>query len=96
MQLSYQTKRNLILLFTEALNNALRHSQADTLNIQARLKDRQFTLSISDNGKGFSTDSEHDGIGIKSMNARARKIGGRLDISSRQGKGTTILFSAKL
>ena len=96
LQLSYQTKRNLILLFTEALNNALRHSQADTLNIQARLKDRQFTLSISDNGKGFSTDSEHDGIGIKSMNARARKIGGRLDISSRQGKGTTILFSAKL
>ena len=97
LQLSYQTKRNLILLFTEALNNALKHSEADTIRIAASLDDnRDFRLSISDNGTGFSLEAVNDGIGLNSMTARSNALGGKLEIASSPGQGTTICFTGKL
>ena len=67
LKLSYQTKRNLILLFTEALNNALKHSKANTVAIRAELdKNRKLTLCVHDDGTGFSPESAHESIGLRS------------------------------
>ncbi|MBN2783231.1 MAG: hypothetical protein JXR25_00260 [Pontiellaceae bacterium] len=97
VQLSYRTKRNLILLFTEALNNALKHSGADTVRIHASLSShRVLTLTVSDNGDGFSPDATDVGIGLESMNERAQKLGGKLDISSTPEHGTAVTFKGKL
>ena len=96
MELSYQAKRNLILLFTEALNNALKHSGASSLQITCTLQERRLVLSIQDDGKGFDLQSAKAGIGLKSMQERAYKLGGKIDITSAPGKGTRICFSGKL
>ena len=97
LQLSYQTKRNLILLFTEALNNALKHSNADTIRVDSKLDDnRMIMLSVHDNGRGFALEDVESGIGLKSMKERAHKMNGKLEIESAPGKGTTIRFTGKL
>lgn len=97
LKLSYRTKRNLILLFTESLNNALKHSNADIVSVRARIDDRrQLTLSVSDNGEGFLPDAVDVGIGLESMHERAQKLGGQLDIASSPEQGTTVTFSGKL
>ena len=95
-ELSYKNKRNLILLFTEALNNALKHSQADTIRATARLAGRELILSVSDNGRGFTPKTTSGSIGLKSMHQRAETLGGQLKIESTPGKGTTVCFTGKL
>ena len=97
LHLSYQSKRNLILLFTEALNNALKHSNADTILVKAELtENRRITLSVHDNGRGFSPDEVDSGIGLQSMKERAHKLGGHLEIESAPAQGTTIRYTGKL
>lgn len=97
LKLSYRTKRNLILLFTEALNNGLKHSNADTIQVRARIDDhRNLTLVVADNGQGFAPDTDDAGIGLESMKERAEKLGGKLDIISPPEQGTTVTFRGKL
>ena len=97
LKLSYRTKRNLLLLFTEALNNALKHSGADTIQVSARISEgKQLVLMVVDNGQGFEKDSSHGGIGLESMYERAQKLGGILDIISSPNQGTRVTFRGKL
>ena len=97
LQLSYQIKRNLILLFTEMLNNATKHSEANKIMIHAEISEkRKLILSVSDDGKGFSKESASSGMGMSSMRERAQKLGGKLSIESAPGQGTTVCFTGKL
>jgi signal transduction histidine kinase len=51
-------------------------------------------LEVSDNGRGFETARRHNqGMGLKNMRARARRIRARLTITSALNKGTTITLS---
>lgn len=97
IKLSYKTKRNLILLFTEALNNALKHSEADTIRTSAHLFNRnELTLKIHDNGIGFDPQMTTTGIGLNSMKKRASTLNGTLEIKSTPGTGTSVCFTGKL
>ena len=97
LKLSFRTKRNLILLFTEALNNGLKHSNADTIRVLVRINShRQLILNVSDNGHGFQSDAVDAGIGLESMRDRALKLGGTLDITSSKQQGTTVQFIGKI
>ena len=59
-------------------------------------------FSLSDNGKGFDLESilkmdfNHRGIGLITMEERARLVGGKLSIISQPGKGTTIVLSVPI
>jgi signal transduction histidine kinase len=73
----------------EALHNALRHSRAE--HITVRLSPR--AIEVADDGVGFDPDradlrSRH--LGLTSMEERARELGGRLEIRSSPGAGTTV------
>ena len=96
LELSFKTKRNLILLFTEALNNALKHADASTIYAGAQIKGRTLTLTIRDDGRGFSPQTTTGSIGLKSMNERAHTLGGKLQIVSAPDEGTTIRFFGTL
>jgi PAS domain S-box-containing protein len=93
---------NLYRIVQETLNNILRHSNATAVEISLHNSSNHLELCISDNGKGFNTDTEvndndhHKSFGLMVMNERARMIGADLHISSKPGEGTTISVSLPL
>lgn len=75
-------------LIQECLSNIHRHSESKTGSIRIVTKDNEVLVEVSDEGKGFSFDSEVEGrtsrpgVGILGMRERVHRFGGTLDISS--------------
>jgi signal transduction histidine kinase len=77
----------------EALHNALRHAHAEHIAVRLADRDGALVLEVADDGTGF--DPVAPGVrgrrlGLTSMEERARRLGGRLEIASRPGAGTTV------
>jgi ligand-binding sensor domain-containing protein/two-component sensor histidine kinase len=89
-------RRDLYLIFKEAVNNAARHSGCTCATIEVRLADAQLHLTISDNGRGFDSARTSEGNGLHNMHKRATAQGGRLEIAAGAGRGTRIHLSAPL
>jgi PAS domain S-box-containing protein len=79
-------------IFQEALTNILSHAEATTVDVVARSDDGEFVLTISDNGKGITEDEKSSrlSLGILGMRERAHLIGGKLEISGINGRGTVL------
>jgi two-component system sensor histidine kinase DegS len=86
----------------ETLNNIRKHAQASVVDITVKRISNNLKMSITDNGKGFSTsrltgDLAREGkLGVLGMEERARLIGGSLQIKSAPGKGTTVIARAPI
>ncbi len=85
----------LYRIFQEALTNVAKHANATKVEIKLQEKKNLISLTITDNGKGFSLDTlnsnkEYKGWGLAGMYACATDIGARLSVSSNHGKGTRI------
>ena len=81
----------------EAINNVCKHAQATLLTIIAHAKEKDFTISISDNGKGFDLNNENPGhYGLQNMKQRAEESNLQLNIESSSAKGTTITVSVQV
>ena len=82
----------------EALTNVARHSFATQVRISLEVKKGFFTLIVKDNGRGFKPqDLEYSHcLGLAGMRERAALVGGSLELQSRPGKGTRILFRLPL
>ncbi|MFK7846288.1 MAG: response regulator [Rhodothermales bacterium] len=76
----------------EALNNAIKHSDASIVVIELIQDDDQLIVSIEDNGKGLG-DVENNGMGLRIMAFRAQMINAVLDIRDRTDGGTLVSFS---
>jgi signal transduction histidine kinase len=80
----------------EALNNALRHSKADTIQVSLETVKDRIRLCVKDNGCGFDPDDvirssdPLSGYGLKGMSDRAEVVGGSLSLDSSPGRGTTV------
>ncbi|MDQ3677114.1 MAG: GAF domain-containing sensor histidine kinase [Actinomycetota bacterium] len=77
----------------EALHNALRHSDAEHIEVALRSEPDGLTLTVSDDGSGFDADGpavRSRRLGLTTMAERARAAGGALAIESGPGAGTTI------
>jgi len=75
----------------EALVNAARHSGATRIEVSLEADaDAAVSLIVIDNGSGFAFAEEGKGLGLSGMRERALLVGGRLEIDSRPGKGTTV------
>lgn len=89
--------RNLIMIFKEALNNALKYSKATKITLDIRIKMRNvLQMTLKDNGEGFDIQNVKKGHGIDNMYVRAKRIKGRFYIDSRPGKGTIINLAFRL
>jgi signal transduction histidine kinase len=96
-RLPMDVSRNLLMIFKEALNNALKYSEAKTVWIEVVMKRRNvMQLVIRDDGKGFDLQLYKKGNGINNMTIRAGRINGRLYVDSRPGKGTIISLTFKI
>jgi two-component system NarL family sensor kinase len=80
----------LYRIIQEALVNACRHAHAKSIKITFRMTRGELVASVDDDGHGFEPGANGAGQGIAGMRERAHLIGGRLAVSSRANRGTTV------
>jgi signal transduction histidine kinase len=89
-------RRNLYLIFKEALNNIIKHSEANEVEINILVEANNFIFSIEDNGVGFTENFKNSSMklhmGIENMKKRASLLDGELKIEAIPGSGTRINF----
>lgn len=101
------TATHLYRITQEAIGNAIRHGKAKRIQIRLRTENDKLTLAIKDNGLGFPVPDLRpgtvdgapptSGIGLQSMNYRARLIDGTFNIVSNPGqRGSTVVCSIRL
>ncbi|WP_316813829.1 two-component regulator propeller domain-containing protein [Pedobacter heparinus] len=93
-RLSLEVSRNILMIFKEAIHNALKHSKADQVKFTATMDQGVLNVQLRDNGTGFDMESAKNGHGMNNMNVRATRINGILSILSNH-TGTTIALTVK-
>ena len=91
-------EEQLYRIAQEALNNALKHSNASLLTIRITADDEDVALEISDNGCGFDVGDAllGGGLGLRGLEERVEDLDGELLITSAPGEGTTIAVNVDL
>ncbi|MBL7835343.1 MAG: tetratricopeptide repeat protein [Cyclobacteriaceae bacterium] len=87
------TRKNLLLIFKEAVNNAAKYSGASIITIHFNKQADTLEVAIQDNGKGFDAEVISSGNGLRNMKARATSLRGKLELKSSAGTGTAISLS---
>ncbi|HEY0680501.1 MAG TPA: two-component regulator propeller domain-containing protein [Chitinophagaceae bacterium] len=89
-KLSMEQRRDIYLLYKEAVNNISKHAEAKQVSIQLAIVHNQLVLEIKDDGKGFLPGKISDRHGLNGMTERVKKWKGKIEIESAVQKGTTI------
>jgi signal transduction histidine kinase len=89
-QLTKEEKRNLFLICKEAVNNSIKYSGADKINVHIKGSGKKIAILITDNGKGFNVDEVKKGYGLKNMQYRAGQVKYTIALQSSPGKGTSV------
>lgn len=95
-RLNLEERRNLYLIFKEALNNSVKYSGCTEISLFITQQGKRLKMVIQDNGKGFSETMIKKGNGLGNMDKRAQEINGHARIESAEGKGTRIDVLIKL
>jgi two-component system, NarL family, sensor kinase len=77
----------------EGLQNIIKHAGASDVNVTIRYMDDSMFITIFDNGVGFNPETElkkREGLGLQNILRRATLVGGKADIMSKPGEGTTL------
>lgn len=83
-----RTKRHLLLIFKEAMHNALRHADAKEVILTAEIRNSKLVVQLEDDGKGFAEGELQRINGLRNMRERAGEIGGVLKVESEPNQGT--------
>jgi PAS domain S-box-containing protein len=89
---------NLYAIAMEALNNTLKHAEAQQISVVINFGEKLVSIAITDDGKGFEPDSSDEtrGFGLRSIEERVESINGILSIESSLGEGTTVRVEVPL
>jgi ligand-binding sensor domain-containing protein/two-component sensor histidine kinase len=96
VKLPMDVKQNLYLIFKEAINNSIKHSNCKQIMLESNLRNDVLEISLTDDGSGFDETIHSKGNGLKNMEKRAAQIKGRIKIKSSVNSGTSIRFIGKL
>jgi PAS domain S-box-containing protein len=96
VQLGANIRREVFLIFKESINNLVKHSSCNRVEVRFQIDEDNLALTISDNGKGFDTSAESDGHGLTSMKDRAVGLAAEIGIVSEPGRGTTTTLNVPL
>lgn len=94
--LSIEQRRNIYLIFKEAVNNAVKYAQCTEIQFIIQVIDKHFTMIIVDNGQGFDDTQISYGNGLQNMQKRAQELKGNCNIQSELGRGTRVEVKIKL
>ena len=93
---NYNIEVVIYRVVTELINNTLKHSGANKIEIQLNLSNQNLYIKYQDNGKGFDHElaiAKSKSLGLKTMYERVASIGGNMKIKSNEPSGTTIEFN---
>jgi signal transduction histidine kinase len=90
LRLNSIARRNLYLIFKEAITNISKYSKATEVVVELDVQNQLLMLRIEDNGQGFYVTEKYAGNGLNNMNARTKALDGKFHLSSHRGKGTFI------
>ena len=106
IQFTGEQRKNIFLIFKEALNNIVKYADCKTARITLSVENNILIMSIKDDGKGFDVSEIADtkfangesfgGNGLKNMRARADYVNAKLCINSEINEGTTIQLTLRL
>ena len=88
---SPQQREVVAQVVRESLTNVRRHSGSTICRVRLGFAARPFLIEISDEGRGFG-GGVPGGYGLMGMRERAAGIGGRLEVVSTKGRGTTVFL----
>ncbi|HZF00285.1 MAG TPA: sensor histidine kinase [Methylomirabilota bacterium] len=96
VQISSQTRHNIIMAVKESVHNVIKHANASELNVHVTFARKLLTISIQDDGRGFNLASHLPGNGLANLKRRMEDMGGSCIIESRHGHGTSINLCLKV
>jgi len=85
-------EQELYRIAQEALNNVMKHARAQHVSVHLQFADETVRLQVHDDGIGFNplTARNTGGVGLRSFEERAAKVGGQVTLESSPGEGTTV------
>ena len=86
------TRRDVFLVFKEAVNNAARHAACSRVEVELQAERGRLRLRVADDGRGLDAAALGEGHGLPSMRRRARGLKGTLEVAPRPGGGTCVLL----
>ena len=96
LKLPMEMRKNIFLIFKEAINNAAKYSGCKNIFVNMQMQTRMFILSIADDGEGFDITNAANGNGLTNMRKRAQELEGEISLISELNKGTIIKLSLLL
>ncbi|MDZ7649724.1 MAG: ATP-binding protein [Cytophagales bacterium] len=96
LKLDSEKRKNLFLIFKEAINNAAKYCDGSEVTIKLSVQSNHLHLEVIDNGKGFNMAEAKNGNGLTNMKDRAAAITGALQYTTEPGKGTRILLAVPI
>jgi signal transduction histidine kinase len=97
IMLGSEARHSLFLAVKEAVHNCVKYSEAKTAEFRLEISGDEFVIVLRDHGRGFPAgEVRGTGYGTVSIVARAQVLGGRAEISSEVGKGTTVMLRVPL
>ena len=90
IKLNPTARKHILLIFKEAMNNALKYSRADKCIFQSRVEDGMAYFTFKDNGVGFDLENVANGNGLGNMRERVEELGGNMEVSTSPNNGTAI------
>lgn len=97
--ISAEVRQQMVFAVKEAINNVVKHARATELRLALLVERDFFSITISDNGQGFSSEApvaSGAGNGLPNLRQRLAKLGGRCEINGRFGQGTTVQLTVPL
>jgi signal transduction histidine kinase len=83
-------------IVTEALSNALRHSEARDVDVKVETSDAELLVQVTDNGVGFDPGQPTSGMGLANIKTRVERLGGSMSLRSEPGSGSIVEIRAPM
>jgi PAS domain S-box-containing protein len=95
LDIDLKVRNHLYRIAQEAVQNALKHSNAHAIDIDLSVRHGSVRLEVFDDGHGLSAqDARGTGLGMRTMRFRSSAIGGRLSMGRRAGGGNSVVCEA--
>jgi signal transduction histidine kinase len=92
--LAPHAKHHVFRMLQESVTNAVRHADATEVSVESRVDDGHLSLIVQDNGNGIG--KQQSGFGLRGMQRRTTRLGGRMDLEPGDPEGTRITMSIPL
>jgi len=83
-------------MIQEGFNNIIKYSNCSKVALELFTHSNGYVITLDDNGKGFDLDKITYGVGLDGIQSRVDILGGRLEIDSLKGRGTTLIIELPL